>query len=189
MSSICRKRCGSQAAISSGQRVAIARRPALEHVRDEDVGARRARSRRAACRAASRPARRTARPAGPRGSPGASPTNIRSASGLPGAEHDLRAALRERATGAPAVSSAYARSAAARSTASIGSVRSSVICCPSLGLHPDARRHDQRTANWTNRGALAAAAGAAAAAAAATAPAPLKPASTPRRGRRSSRAA
>ena len=40
MSSIWRKRCGSQAAISSGQRVAVPGRPALQDVRDEHVGAR-----------------------------------------------------------------------------------------------------------------------------------------------------
>ena len=96
MSSIWRKRCGSQAAISSGQRVAVARRPALEDVRDEDVRARQADARRAACRGACPPARRTARPAGPRGSraPRRRTSGRRRA---PRAEDDLRAALRERA--------------------------------------------------------------------------------------------
>ena len=40
MSSIWRKRCGSQDAISSGMRVAVPGRPALQDVRDEDVRAR-----------------------------------------------------------------------------------------------------------------------------------------------------
>ena len=66
-----------------GLRVAVPGRAALDHVRDVDVRARRGRSRRAACRAASRPGRRTGTPCLSSWKPGASPTNIRSASGSP----------------------------------------------------------------------------------------------------------
>ena len=49
-----------------GRGIAVARRPALEHVGDVDVvGRARGRSRRACCRAACRPGRRTDRRAGP----------------------------------------------------------------------------------------------------------------------------
>ena len=63
--------------------VAVAGRPGFEDVRHEHVLRATARSRPAAGRAAARPGPRRAAPGGPRGGPGASPTNIRSASALP----------------------------------------------------------------------------------------------------------
>ena len=65
------------------QRVAVAGRPALQDVRDEDVGARQPDLAEQRVEQLARPGRRTAGPACPRWRPGASPTNIRSASALP----------------------------------------------------------------------------------------------------------
>ena len=77
-------------------------------------------ARRAAGRGACPPGRRTGRPACPRGSPGASPTNISSASGLPDAEDDLGAALGK---------------AAARAAGDLGRVRR-LAQCPQPQLPP-----------------------------------------------------
>ena len=78
-------------------RIAVPGRAALEHVRDVDVRRASGRSRRAACRAASRPAPTNGTPCLSSWKPGASPTNIRSASASADAEHDLRPASGERA--------------------------------------------------------------------------------------------
>ena len=66
-----------------GVRIAVAGRAALQHVGDEDVGAGQPDLPQQPVEQLARPARRTAGPARPRSCPGASPTNIRSASALP----------------------------------------------------------------------------------------------------------
>ena len=118
MSSICRKRWGSQAAISSGSGIAVPGRPALEHVRDEDVGAREPDPLEQPVEQLPRlthernpllvlvEARRLA---------DEHQVGVRA----PGAEDDLRAPAASAHFVHVAVCSAYSRSAAARSTASI----------------------------------------------------------------------
>ena len=77
-----------------GLGIAVARRPALDDVGDVDLLARQADGLDDLASAAGRPGRRTARPARPRRRPGASPTNIRRACGLPTPNTTWRAAER-----------------------------------------------------------------------------------------------
>ena len=91
------------------------------------------RSRRGACRAAARRHRRTARPACPRGSPGASPTNIRSAVGEP----EPKTTWVRVARAGSACSPRRRRGSAASSAAGVGSARQ---WPPQPQLHRSSRR-------------------------------------------------
>ena len=101
MSAIWVNRCGSQDADLGRLGVAVAGRAALEHVGDEDVLAAQADAlQQGGEQLAGGADERDAR-AGPRGSPGASPTNIRSEVGVAVADDHLGAPLAQRAPGAP----------------------------------------------------------------------------------------